>query len=1047
MRFRVLGPLEALDAAGDPLALTGAKERTLLAALLVTSGNMVSTDRLIEILWPDQPPANPANALQARVSALRRSLGDPGVIASQPPGYRIAVSQEEVDSIRFERLLNEARRPGSASAAVEVYDRALALWRGDPFPEFAYQEFALPEILRLEEMFVSAKEERIQLLLDLGRHAEALAELEGLVIDHPFRERLRGQLMLALYRSGRQADALRAFADAARTLGEELGIEPSVELRELEEAILVQDPSIAGPKHIAPPRPHNLPARLTSLVGRSEDVARVVDLLSEYRLLTLTGPGGVGKTSLAVACGQELVGRFGDGVWLVELAAIADPALVPIEIARSLSLDISDRPTLELICEVVAERRLLLVVDNCEHLIDAAAGAIATLLQRSPELRVIATSREPLGVPGEILWPTRPLGTPSETATGIDVESYDSVRLFAERASAVYPEFELNPETIPNVVDICRRLDGLPLALELAAARVHNLPVNEIASRLDDRFRLLTTGRRTVLPRQMTLEATISWSYELLTDEERELFRRMAAFSGGWTVEAAVAVSPHVGDVSDLLSRLVDRSLLNVDRSSAVSRFSMLETIREFAIRELEASEDRDETVGLHAGWFLDLAESARFQGPDQAQWEQALSAEFENLRVALLRSLETADAATALRLGSALGWWWFFGNRDEGRALLDHLLDATADHDLNERVLTLLARARLDLFGPTPRSLAAAREALELADRHGDAEGAARAKTYVALDSTTDRPVALLDEAIAFFATDGKPWDEALARFLRMEALAHEGDLTTAIEEGETALSLFRNTGDPWAISAALAHLAKFGRLTGRVDWAGEVSEEALEVSRRRNLPHTVQYVLTHQAYLALLIETPGTARELLAEAMTIAADVGNQVGVATILNGLAECHVAGGNFEDAGKLHADALHRFEALSLAADVSYSLTRLGLASELAGDPGTARAHHRDGMAKAAEHGDAVALVPCLEGMGRCAIALGDTNDGGRLLAAGLALRARLGLAPLPAEAMANLAAENRMVEGMSPEDKTALWEEMNQREVAALVSIARQPVG
>ncbi|HSM44339.1 MAG TPA: BTAD domain-containing putative transcriptional regulator, partial [Acidimicrobiia bacterium] len=807
MRFRVLGPLEALDTAGDPVALTGIKERTLLAALLVNPGDVVSTDRLIDIVWPERPPANPANALQARVSALRRSLSDPGVIATQPPGYRIGVSPEEVDATRFESLLDEARRSSTPSTAVEVYDRALGLWRGDPFADFAYQDFARAEILRLEELLAMAKEERIQLLLDLGRHGEALAELESLVIEHPFRERLRGQLMLALYRSGRQADALRAFADAARALGDELGIEPSAELRDLEEAILVQDPSVAGPAQIAQQRLHNLPARLTSLVGRSQDVSRVVDLLSEHRLLTITGPGGVGKTSLAVACGQELMGRFEDGIWFVELAAITDPALVPVEIARSLSLDIGDRPTPELICEVFADRRMVLVMDTCEHLIDAVAATIATLLRKAPELRVIATSREPLGVPGEILWPTRPLAIPTDEGTAEDAASYDSVRLFVERARAVYPDFELDAETTPDVVAICRHLDGLPLALELAAARVHSLAVNEIASRLDDRFRLLTTGPRTVLPRQLTLEATISWSYDLLTEEERALFRRISVFSGGWTEEAAGAVSSRHGGVFDLLSRLVDRSLLTIDRSSAVSRFSMLETVREFAARELATSGDQDETVQLHAEWFLDLAESAVFQGPDQARWEQALSAEYENLRVALLRTLETGDPATALRLGGALGWWWFFGNRDEGRALLDQLLDGTSDADLPERVPVLLARARLDLFGPTARSLSAAHEALVLADRHGDAGGVAKAAIYLALDPTTERST-MLDEAIDFFATAGEPWDEALARFQRMERLARDGDPNAAIEEGETALRLFRTTGDPWAISAALAHL-----------------------------------------------------------------------------------------------------------------------------------------------------------------------------------------------------------------------------------------------
>lgn len=1050
MRFRVLGPLEVLDASGNPVVVTGAKEKTLLAALLVNPGEVVSTDRLIDILWPAQPPGNPGNALQARISALRRSLGDHGIIANQSPGYRLAATPDEVDVTHFERLLAEARQAGAETVALDLYDRALALWRGEPFADFSYQDFARPEILRLEEMLVSAHEGRIQLMLGMGRHREVLAGLETLVLKYPLQERFRAQLMVALYRSGRQADALRTYAEASRILGEELGIEPSAELRDLEEAILVQDPAIAGLSASAPRRGHNLPARITSLVGRSGDVSRVVDLLGEHRLLTLTGPGGVGKTSLALACGQEVLVSFGDGVWLVELAAISDPALVPVEMARSLGLEISDRPTLDLVCEVVAERVLLLVIDNCEHLVDAAADAIVAILQRAPGVRVIATSREPLGVPGEILWPTRPLAIPTEDATPQDMEAYDAVRLFVERVRSVDPDFNLDTETAPAVADICRRLDGLPLALELAASRARSLPVAEIAARLDDRFRLLTTGARTVLPRQMTLEATISWSYDLLPAEERDLLRRVSVFSGGWTVEGAEAIAPQPDGVLDLLSRLVDRSLVTIDRSATTSRFSMLETVKEFAARELAASGDQAETILRHAEWCLGLAESAAFLGPDQASWEVDLSAEYENLRIALLRSIDAGEAATALRLGTALGWWWFFGNRDEGRALLNQVLEATDGTQHPARVASLLARARLDLFGPTQTSITAAHQALELAERLEDTHRAAEAKVFVAsgemFGPDTKHSMQLLGEAIDVFGAAGDAWEEAFARFQRMEVLAHGGNLHDAIHEGEKAMGLFRPTGDPWAISAVLAHLAKFGRFTGQLDWAGQMAAEAINMARERGLPHTVQYVLTHQAYLALLANDPETAACLLEEAMPIAADVGNRVGVAAIHNGLAECHVARGELREAIQLHTDALNRFEELGLAADTSYSLTRLGLATELAGDGETACANHREGMRRASGIGDVIDLIPCLEGLGRCLASREDVETAIRPFAAGSMLRDRTGLAPLPEEAAANRIAEKTVAAALSPERKKTLWAELQSLDTPALVSIVEQPV-
>ncbi|MET0834810.1 MAG: BTAD domain-containing putative transcriptional regulator, partial [Actinomycetota bacterium] len=588
MEFAILGPLEVRDGPA-PVRVPGAKERALLADLLVNAGRVVPADRLVEDLWGDDPPGNPANTLQGRVSALRRALGPAGgALVTRPPGYLLEAGPEQVDAGRFERLVAEATAAaaGEGPRAARQLEEALGLWRGPALAEFADQPWAQAEAARLEELRLAATEALVELRLTAGGHAGLVGELEGLVAAHPTRERLRGQLMVALYRSGRQADALGAYQQAREVLAEELGIDPSPELQRLHHQILLQDPALeAAVPDRALPR-HNLPERLTSLVGREGELREVAKLVEEHRLVTVTGPGGAGKTSLAVALAERLAAGYPDGVWLVELAALREPALLGEAVAAVLGLDEAagtgtpPPSRAERLASFVPDKAMLLVLDNCEHLVEACAGLARRLLEAGPRLRVLATSREVLGVPGEVVWPIPPLAVPAaaddtDAGTAEDARQatapealagFDAVRLFVERAASADPGFVLDAASAPVVAELCRRLDGLPLAIELAAARTRALPPVELAARLEDRFRLLAGGARALDPRQQTLRATVDWSWDLLEERDRRLLRRLSVFSGGWTVAAAEAVCGGDGleaaEILDGLFRLVDRSLI-----------------------------------------------------------------------------------------------------------------------------------------------------------------------------------------------------------------------------------------------------------------------------------------------------------------------------------------------------------------------------------------------------------------------------------------------------------------------------------------------------
>ena len=559
MQVRLFGELEAV-ADGVPVPVRGAKQRALLALLALQRGRPVSADRLIDVLWGDGQAANPANALQAHIGQLRRAFGAAAILTSGA-GYALAVGPDDVNIVRFGQLVAEGRRlagDGEAALASAALGEALGLRRGEPLAEFAGAGFADAERAHLDELTLVAVEAKAGADLMLGRHGELAGELEPLCRQHPLREHLWELHILALYRAGRQAEALRAYTEVRDRLVGELGIDPGPALRELQSRILAQDPSLAPPSPApvpaaAPPASAgNLRARLSRFVGRDAELAQLREAVRSSRLVTLTGTGGAGKTRLAMEAAAALGEDHRDGAWLVELAGVAGPDGVAPAAAAALGAGAATVPgaqpagsTTDLIVRYLAGRSLVVVLDNCEHVIGEAAALADTLTGAVAGLRLIATSREPLGVPGEVLVPVGGLAPPA------------AVELFVDRARAVRPGF--GPDEAGDVIeDICRRLDGLPLAVELAAARLRALPLATLAERLNDRFGLLSHGARTALPRQQTLRAVVDWSYDLLFSDERRLFCRLATFIGGCGLAAAEAVCADdevpAGEILDVLS-------------------------------------------------------------------------------------------------------------------------------------------------------------------------------------------------------------------------------------------------------------------------------------------------------------------------------------------------------------------------------------------------------------------------------------------------------------------------------------------------------------
>ncbi|MGW1412012.1 ATP-binding protein [Streptomyces sp. NPDC002403] len=940
MRYLILGVTEARDENGTALSVSGTRLRALLAALALRAGRAVPVADLVDDVWAADPPHDAPAALQALVGRLRRVLGRDAVASTQG-GYRLTAGPEEIDLYVFERLSRQGAEEldaGDPATAARTLRTALALWRGPALADLPDRDHG--HGLRPEGHRLASLERRIEADLrcavtgrDSGAGPDAgprtlVPELMELTTAHPYDERFRVQLIRALRAEGRQADALAAYEDARRALADGLGADPGPELIALHRELLAPPQLPSGPVAMRPQRPldasgpavghGNLRPRLTSFVGREPELRSIRADLTRSRLVTLTGPGGSGKTRLAEEAAAAHGGQpAGPEAWIAELASVDDPVDVPGAVLSALGLREtallrdSNRdgqpprtdPT-DLLVEHLAHcsriRPFLLILDNCEHVIEAAATLAETLLTHCPQLRVLATSREPLGVPGESVRPVGPL--PADPAH----------RLFAERARAVRPDFDPGQESgrdAEAVAEICRRLDGQPLAIELAAARLRMLSPRQIADRLDDRFLLLTGGSRTVLPRQQTLRAVVDWSWDLLDEDERTALRQISVFAGGWDLRAAEAVvtpgapapgTPGAGtpgtpgadpagaascgpvparlSTADLIGALVDKSLVvAAPTATGEMRYRLLETIHEYATeRAAEVPETRAAAASAHTAYFLALVERAepRIRSGDQLPWIERLETDLDNIRAALHRTVVTGPSeAEAVRLVLGMGWFWWLRNfRSEGLTWAERAV-ALGPEPADADDPRYWPRMHLEMLRYFLAVEAGPAEAVHgddrfraVMDRVAEAfrsSGPQSARfpgmlwpMALFVTRTTTETHALIDSVVDNARTHGGAWEYCLALMFRTHMVVDMPGGMPGVDADLAELrELSRRVGDRWIRAQVASAAAEASVMRGRFPQARTAYEEALLLAREVGAHAEAPFLLARLAELAYRI------------------------------------------------------------------------------------------------------------------------------------------------------------------------------------------------
>ncbi|NDL58664.1 BTAD domain-containing putative transcriptional regulator [Phytoactinopolyspora mesophila] len=1047
MRFGMLGSLAVWSAEGQPVTVPELKTRALLADLLVHADQVVSSERLIDDVWGDQLPHNPANALQGKVSQLRRALesaeaGGRDLVVSRAPGYVLRIPDDGLDAQQFQRLLTLAQRTDVPRAKAALLADALALWRGPVLADFADAGFVRSASVGLEEQRLMAIEEQAAARLELGEHRLLVGELSDLVDRYPLRERLRALHMRALYRSGRQNDALASYGDLRERLRDELGLDPSAPVAALHQAILRQDASLTVPVAPAVTVRPSLPTPVTELVGRAEAAAEVASLLKTNRFVTLTGPGGVGKTRLALEVATRAAETLADGVYLVELAAAERPgapgtdSLAECEatVAEMVltAMGIRDDPrasnpgspgstsVTERLAGVFADRQVLLILDNCEHVIDAVAGLAEVLLTSAAELRIVATSQEPLRASGEVVWLVPPLELP-DPAAGTDpavLRRSPAVDLFVARAAAAAPGFVLDAGNADAVATICRRLDGIPLGLELAAARVSALGVHELAARLDDRLQLLTAGRRHAPPRQRTLRAMIDWSWELLTDDERTVLRRLAVQPGGSTLPAAEAICGDdrvaAGSVPDVLARLVDRSLVTVAHGPrGERRFRLLETVQAYCVQRLEEAGELPATRRRQLRFYTELAERAEphLYGVAQRQWLERLDAETANLRAALDGAAQLPDSTLGLRLSNALTWYWVLRGRlgELGRSLGTALaVPGSAPATVRSRAVVWRAAlafgtgAEPDWAGMSDEVLSA----LEDLDDPLDRARAEWALGYCLLSvgsSAGGIGSGLLEQSLTTFRATGDRWGMAAALVVRGSYRLRQGAVSSVARDGEQAMAWFEELGDQWGVAMAASLLGERAILTGDFDEAARLYRTSLRISEELGLWADACFVLCGLGQIAWLTGDNVAAKEFFERARRLAGDHFIKVAMELAEVGLGGVARRDGELDTAEVRLRGWLDWNRGIQAHDRVAHIQTELGFVAVQRGDVEAALGLFGEGLDAARRVGDPWLQTRALEGMAGAYMLAGQHDDAARRLEAAAGIRSAAHVPVAPAE--------------------------------------------
>ena len=944
-----LGP-PRIETDGAPIKMDNRKTTALLAYLAVT-GERHRRDSLLNLLWPDYDQTRARNVLRQNLYALNKALAGDCLDVDRETIRLNPNADIWLDVDEFHNYLSECRTHGHPSTEVcpnciKPLTKAVELYQDEFLKGFSLQDsvnfddWQFSQAHSLHSEMVNALERLVACLSQQGQFEEAIAHCQRWLELDRTNEAAHRHLMESCARTGRRAAALRQYEECVKVLKNELATSPQEETTKLYEAIKenafslkreVKVTEVPPLKSLDIPK-HNLPVQLTSFIGREREIEEVKQLLNTTHLLTLTGSGGCGKTRLALQVAADLVGDFKDGVWFVELASLSDPVLVPQKVASALGIsEQSGLPISDALSDYLRQKQIILVLDNCEHLIDACASLAENLLRACPNLRMLTTSRQTLEIAGETSWRVPSLSLPDPehegTAAASDLMEYEAVKLFIDRAGAALPGFIFADRNAQVVAQICYRLDGIPLAIELATARVKVLTVEQISSRLDDRFRLLTGGIRSALPRQKTLRAMMDWSYNLLSEEERLLLNRLPVFAGGWSLSAVEGICAGDGiegyEVLDLVGSLVDKSLVVVEEVSSTeegdgeARYSLLETVREYASEKLEESGGAEALRGHHADFFQELAQEAEpeLHGPDHSVWLDRLEKELDNMRAALAWGKRREGREEGwMRTAVALWWFWFVrGYLSEGRKWLEGVVEENSGASVSLRSKALFRGGSLSFSqGDYRQAAEMCEESLTLSREIGDKLGVAWSLSILGTGSwfqgDEERAMGMVEESLALSREIGDKFGIAITLGFKGMAAQKKGDYRQASEMCEESLALFREIGYKGGIAAALRLLGGIALNEGDYERGQALGEESLALCRETGSKPGVAFALLHLGRVAKYRGDYRQAAEMYEESLTLSQELGTKGEITECLEELGEVAVAQGQPDRGGRLFGAA-------------------------------------------------------------------------------------------------------------------------------------------